>query len=448
MSGHVLWVEPGKRDFTALRQSLAAATLKIVRVETLAEALEVLSSLPMEAVVLDSALGDANGTACVRLIRDQSAYVPLVALIDDQAAAAELIDAGAEEVMGRTALPAVVIRTLKHAMDRARWSAQTRQLLRIHPDVALVIDQKEHVLFANGPAERMLGRNIVGRKLPMSVGPGVRRGDLPPELGSRPAEVRVAEMTWGARRAAVVFIRELDAPNVNIDERLTHLSRLASIGQLAASVTHEANNLSMGVLANLALLEHQLGGHSHEVIDESIQTVKRMSSMLADLCAFSRRDTGVEWVDINEVVTTACRWTKKHLHQQARLVTALNDVPPIAADATELRQALVNLLLNAVKAIEKRGGSDNRIVIETRVEGDKLIVTVEDTGAGVPSDLKKQIFEPFFTTNASAGGTGLGLAITSDIVRRLGGEIEVESLDTGSLFKIVLPQETPLEAQI
>jgi len=203
----------------------------------------------------------------------------------------------------------------------------------------------------------------------------------------------------------------------------------------------------MGVLANLALLQLQhLRPEEIELLEESIQTVKRMSSMLADVCAFARRDgAGVEWVDINDVVTTACRWIKKRLHQQARLVTTLGEVPPIAADATELRQVLVNLLLNAVQAIEKRGGSDNRIVVQTRAEGDKLIVTVEDTGVGVPADLQKQIFEPFFTTSEPNRGSGLGLAITSDIVRRMGGEIEVESLDTGALFKIVLPQQQPMQ---
>jgi signal transduction histidine kinase len=446
---HVLWVEKTDKDFGPLRQSLLVARFRLARADTVAEAIEVLSSLPIEVVVIDPELPDGRGLAAIRLIREQAPFVPMVALVSENGRAAELLEAGVEEVLGASAIPAVVLRTLRHAIDRARWSAQTRQLLRIQPDPSLVVDPKGTVLFANGPAERMLGRTIVGQRLPIPSGPGVRREALPLELGGGPAEIRVAEMIWGGRRAAVVSIRKLDEPNVAFDEKLSHLSRLASMGALCAGVTHEANNLSMGVLANLALLqlEHPELEQADGLLEETIELVKRMSSMLADVCAFSRRDgAGVEWVDINDVVTSACRWIRKRLQQQARLVTALGEVPPIAADPTELRQVLVNLLLNAVQAIEKRGGSDHRIVIETRAEGDKLIVTIEDTGIGIPADLRRQIFQPFFTTNEASQGTGLGLSITSDIVKRHGGEIEVEALDTGSLFKIVLPQQTPLQS--
>jgi signal transduction histidine kinase len=423
------------------------ARFRLARAESVGEAIEVLSSLPIEVLVIDPDLPDGRGLTSIRLIREQAPYVPMVALVAENGRATELLEGGAEEVLGKNAIPAVILRTIRHAIDRARWSAQTRQLLRIQPDASLVIDQKAIVLFANGPAERMFGRNIVGLKLPIPIGPGVRRETLPEECGGGAAEIRTADILWGGRRAAIVSVRKLDEPNVAMDEKLSHVSRLASVGALCASVTHEANNLGMGVLANLALLQHQIPALAgDEVLEETIQTVKRMSSMLADVCAFARRDgAGVEWVDVNTVVATACRWIRRRVQHQARLVTSLGEVPPIAADATELRQVLINLLLNAVQAIEKRGGSDNRIVVQTRSEGDKLIVTVEDTGVGVPPDLKTQIFEPFYTTNQGNAGVGLGLSITSEIVRRLGGEIEVERLDQGSLFKVVLPQQTPLQ---
>ena len=110
----------------------------------------------------------------------------------------------------------------------------------------------------------------------------------------------------------------------------------------------------------------------------------------------------------------------------------------------ELRQVLINVLMNAVQAISERSGDQNRIMVETGTDQDHLIISVRDTGPGVPDDLKQRIFDPFFTTKPRGKGTGLGLSLSGEIVKKHGGAIEVESSGTGACFKILLPHSTPL----
>jgi signal transduction histidine kinase len=112
----------------------------------------------------------------------------------------------------------------------------------------------------------------------------------------------------------------------------------------------------------------------------------------------------------------------------------LGSVPVIQARGAELREALINLVLNAVDAMPQ-GGS---ITLETRHEGDWVLLSVTDSGAGIPPDVRRRIFEPFFTTKES--GTGLGLSIVSGIISSYGGTIDVDSeLGLGTTFTIRLP---------
>jgi signal transduction histidine kinase len=129
------------------------------------------------------------------------------------------------------------------------------------------------------------------------------------------------------------------------------------------------------------------------------------------------------------------RWSQSDLAGTPIVVRQqLGSVPGIQARAAELREALINLVLNAVDAMPT-GGS---LTLATRRDGDWVLLAVADSGTGIPPDVRRRIFEPFFTTKES--GTGLGLSIVSGIISSYGGTIDVESeLGTGTTFTIRLP---------
>jgi CheY-like chemotaxis protein/anti-sigma regulatory factor (Ser/Thr protein kinase) len=122
-------------------------------------------------------------------------------------------------------------------------------------------------------------------------------------------------------------------------------------------------------------------------------------------------------------------------------------VPVSAADRGKLTQVLVNLLLNAAQAIQSGKVDENEVRVATRRRGDRVIVSVEDTGHGIPDDLRDRIFEPFFSTKPRGVGTGLGLSLAAELVRKHGGEIRTEdTAGRGTRFDIVLPVNTGLTA--
>ena len=151
-------------------------------------------------------------------------------------------------------------------------------------------------------------------------------------------------------------------------------------------------------------------------------------------------DRPLERVDLREVVRHAVeivrpRWSQSDLRGTSITVRQdLTPVPPVQARGAELREALINLVLNAVDAMPQGGV----IRLETRPEGEWVILSVADSGTGIPPEVRRRIFEPFFTTKDT--GTGLGLSIVSGIVSSYGGTVDVESgVGTGTTFTIRLP---------
>ena len=118
-------------------------------------------------------------------------------------------------------------------------------------------------------------------------------------------------------------------------------------------------------------------------------------------------------------------------------------LPPIAANPSEMQQILLNLVNNAIDAMEKEGGE---LRVSSRADGDVILVSVSDSGMGIPKANLARIFDPFFTTKSVGKGTGLGLSVTYGIIDRLGGEISVHSVvDEGTTFTIKLPSGRPSE---
>jgi two-component system, NtrC family, sensor kinase len=177
------------------------------------------------------------------------------------------------------------------------------------------------------------------------------------------------------------------------------------------------------------------------LVNAVLQSVHRCRSITHRLLGFARRmEVQIEVLDLNEVIQETTAFLEKEaLYRKVQIKLQLDPLlPRIASDRGQLQQVFLNILNNALAAVEDGG----QVTITTRqMDDEKNVVTIQDNGCGMSEATLQHIFEPFFTTKKGTG-TGLGLPITYGIVKKLGGNIEVQSQEgVGTTFTITLPQK-------
>lgn len=246
-----------------------------------------------------------------------------------------------------------------------------------------------------------------------------------------------------------------EKPDLLLDERLLQSQKLAAIGELSAGIAHEINTPLAIIRQEAELMSHLLrklaGADPKEIkeieeLQESahqiIQQVDRGSEIIRNLLDFARkREPVIQAVEINRVIEDMTMLVEKEAKNNNIAIIRRygQDLPLIYSDAPQLRQVILNFLINATYAI----GKDGVVTLTTR-RGDRGSDTVEivisDTGSGIPEEHVEKIFDPFFTTKPPGQGTGLGLSICHGIIQRLGGRIAVAStVGQGTAFTITLP---------
>ncbi len=262
--------------------------------------------------------------------------------------------------------------------------------------------------------------------------------------------------------------------------QLHHAERLASLGGLAASVAHEVNNPASFVMANLLAIREQLsslgdllttfadsdparmaelaasnmrtlqsGPECIEMVDESIEGMRRITSIVRQMQTFSRTESEEEPVapvSLNKVAEWACLLTWPQVKHHARLEKDLDPaLPLIPGHQARLSQVVTNLLVNAAQAIPEGSADVNAVRITTRAVPDGVELEITDTGSGIPEELRARVVEPFFTTKPVGEGTGLGLAVSLEIIRGHQGELHIEDHDPrGTRIRVFFPRNTGL----
>ncbi|AYH43272.1 PAS domain-containing sensor histidine kinase [Azoarcus sp. DN11] len=275
-------------------------------------------------------------------------------------------------------------------------------------------------------------------------------------------------------------VTELQDTNARLAEtqvQLIQAEKLAGLGQLAAGVAHEMNNPLAFVNSNFATLEtyvnnllNLIDGYEgviaatadasahatvkrmreaadldflrndlRDLIGESRQGLQRVGRIVTDLKDFSRIDSSpAEWgnVDINHCLDATLKMVAAAIDEKAEVVRDYAALPPVRGNAVQLNQIFLNLLLNAVHAIDHRG----TITLRTSRGLDEVCVEIADTGCGMPSDVSDHMFDPFYTTRPVGQGTGLGLSVAYNIAQKHGGRFEVDSTQgQGTSVRLWLP---------
>jgi len=304
------------------------------------------------------------------------------------------------------------------------------------------------ILNITRPIGEMVGatRNIIAGRFDQEV-----RSDSPGELAllaesfnamlKSLRQMKSDLEEWG--RTLEQKVKQRTEELVAMQARVAQSERLASLGMLAAGVAHEVNNPLGGILALTALTVEDMpkDDPNREDLEEVIRQTERCRDIVKGLLEFSRQSKGViEKVDLNKVLQdTMALVGRQALFFNIQVVCDLDrQLPPVMADRSQFQQVFINILLNAVQAMNERGVIT--IVTRYQTRDQAVEVAISDTGRGIPSEQIDRIFDPFFTTKESGQGTGLGLSIAYGIVTTHGGTIAVQSeVGKGSTFTIRMP---------
>lgn len=263
------------------------------------------------------------------------------------------------------------------------------------------------------------------------------------ELNSR-VDKRTEELRDANRKLEATF------------QQLVMSEKLASIGEITAGVAHEINNPVAVIQGNVDVIRETLQGRADDVMTELLlvdQQVSRINEIVGKLLQFARPGefgTFEENVQIEQVVKD-CLVLVDHVisKSNATVETVMDDAPLVRINPGELQQVLINLIVNAMQAMQAvKAAGVLRLMIGSEERDGRLgaVLSVCDTGPGIPGDKLDTVFDPFFTTKMGEG-TGLGLSISQTLVQRAGGIISVKNLPGGgAMFTVWLPDATASKA--
>jgi len=339
------------------------------------------------------------------------------------------------------------------------------------PDTVMQLDLEGTIGFVNrvdppNTIEQLLGANWFERISPEQRAKARAAFDSVIKYG-KPVELELNVLRsenhvgWFAIRMGVVKNKDKVANGVVIVARdvtekkqtemqLMLADRMASVGTLAAGVAHEINNPLAAVIANLDMAEQDILALGNRVelppdlveeIHDARMSADRVREIVRDLKVFSRAQEDRRGaVDVKKVLESTLRMAQNEIRHRAKVEKIYGDVPRVDANEGRLGQVFLNLIVNAVQAIPEGNYDKHKIKIVTAIEGDNVLITVSDTGMGIPPEVQRRLFTPFFTTKPAGVGTGLGLAISHRIVSGLGGNLDfVTEVGKGTTFRVRLP---------
>ena len=349
-------------------------------------------------------------------------------------------------------------------------------------DGLIIIDRRGHVQTYNRACEKLFGYDVdkvIGKNVKMLMPAetrvehdqylrnyqttGVRKiiGISREVVGRRkdgstfPMHLSVGETSHRGEPIYVGIIRDLTERN-RTEEQLRQSQKMEAVGQLTGGIAHDFNNILMVIMANTdALLENRkLSRPTQRRVERIRNSTGRAADLTRQLLAFSRKQAlQPKPTNLNELVAATGKLLRRTLDENIRIESILaRDLWITSVDRAQLESALVNLCLNARDAMPTGG----QLLIETRnqvldgdyaaqntgvVAGAYVMLSVTDTGGGIPVELQSRVFEPFFTTKEVGRGTGLGLSMVYGFIRQSNGHIKIYSeIGQGTTIRLYLPK--------
>jgi len=352
-------------------------------------------------------------------------------------------------------------------------------LIESSVDGIIVANMKGDILIFNKGAENILGyksEEVVGKLHIQSIyPPGVAKEVMEklrsPDFGgvgklnSFPIFHRRkdGELIEGDLSASVIFdekgkeiasvgifkdLRErlrIERELQKIQQALLQSEKLAAMGRLTSQIAHELNNPIYGIMNTLELLKTEIHPDSkrRRILELSLSETQRLSEMLRNMLSFSKPEEEKRRpIKVNELVEGILLVMEKQMREaNIKVETSFDDgIPEVMASTNQMRQVMLNIIKNAKEAMPQGG----TLTVRTARENNSVLIYIQDTGTGIPEEIRNKIFEAFFTTKQKVKGVGLGLSVCYGIIKDHGGEIKVESEEQkGTTFTVSLPISSP-----
>jgi len=335
---------------------------------------------------------------------------------------------------------------------------ELRSLVDRNADGILVLDHDGLVQFANQSALALFGRTaeeLAGRRLglPLAAGETTSIEIIRSDGAALEVEMRVVETAWHGKQARLASLRDISERR-RLEEQLRHSQKMEAIGRLTAGVAHDFNNLLTIVLGNLDTLRRRLpvditDPRIARSVENATSGAVRAAELTHQLLAYSRRQPLTPRpVNLATLLAGMDDLLSRTLGVSIRVsIEVAPDTWPVMVDPSQLEAALINLSVNARDAMDKIGELTIRVSncagheVAGAGAGDYVCLSIADTGAGIPAELKAQVFEPFFTTKKVGEGTGLGLSLVYGFVNQSAGQVILESEEgQGTTVRLYLPR--------
>jgi PAS domain S-box-containing protein len=287
------------------------------------------------------------------------------------------------------------------------------------------------------------------------------------DFAKRSLRISIAPISGGKERDGFLLlahdltdVKAAEAERLAMSNRIVQGEKLAALGTLTAGIAHEINNPLAALVPNLQLIQSAMsewaannksgaaaGAALDEVpamIAECIEAAERIHRITKSMTKHGHAGTPVRRsAHVETVLDSSANLIESQARSRVRVIRDYGATPAIALNETELGQAFLNVLVNALQAVQMTANPDPWIRIRTASEAGGIAVSIENNGPPIPPELKHKIFEPFFTTKGVGEGTGLGLSITHDMILRHGGYVEARNKpDAPTCFYFWLPLKT------
>lgn len=487
-SSTILLVDDNLGALEALRGALEGQGYRLMSASSGPEALEMLTQVLPDLILLDVMMPGMDGFEVCRRIRERPgiAEVPviMVTALEDRDSRVRGFEAGADDFVSkpfdRRELRARVktVTSLNRFRRLAEERGKVEKLVTLSPDGILLLDGSGNIQMANPAFSQMVGvaePDLIGRNFLGFIAPDdlqhctkcfeqVMTEEIPSQRvetrirreggGTLVVESSVGYCLWDGAPACELVIRDV-TERKRLEGTLQRIQRLDAIGRTVSAVSHDFNNYLTVIQANADLLMLDLPdeGEMRQSAQEITLATRKASAVTQQLLTFARQQPNKSSsFDINAAVEELSPMLKRLLGKSIQFQTDLApDMSQVKLDRTQLEQLIVNLTVNARDAMES-GGTFSIKTAEIHLDktyvsehpdartGAHVVLVVEDTGQGIDAETRQHIFEPFFSTKEEGKGTGLGLSTVHGIARQAGGHVRVDSEPgQGTTFHIYFP---------